>query len=159
MANQSIPGGCMGKVLSVNLSNYGKNNQKIFKEIPIDPEYYEKLLTGYGLAAKIIYDNQEPGLGDLDNGNIFAVMSGLLTNTGALFSGRWMTAGKSPLTGLWGDANCGGYFSPAIKKTGFDGFFFKGRSPRPVYLYIDDETIELKDASDLWGKDSRVFPG
>jgi hypothetical protein len=81
--DQSIPGGCMGKVLSVNLSNYGKNDQEIFEEIPIDPDYYKKLLTGYGLAAKIIYDNQEPGLGDLAEGNIFAVMSGLLTNTGA----------------------------------------------------------------------------
>lgn len=154
METKKRPGGCMGKVLSVNLSHFNKKNKEVFKEVEIDSVYYEKLLTGYGLASKIISDNQESGLSALDEKNIFAVMSGLLTSTGALFSGRFMICGKSPLTGTWGDANCGGYFAPAIKKTGYDGFFFTGKSESPVYLYIDDKTTELRDARELWGKDS-----
>jgi aldehyde:ferredoxin oxidoreductase len=62
--------------------------------------------------------------------------------------------GKSPLTGCWGDANCGGTFSPAIKRCGYDGIFFKGVSERPVYLFADGARAELRDASALWGKDT-----
>ncbi len=76
----------------------------------------------------------------------------MLTGTGAFFSGRWMACGKSPLTGTWGDANCGGYLAPALKKTGYDGIFFVGKSDKPVYLLIDGDRQELLDASELWGK-------
>ena len=62
--------------------------------------------------------------------------------------------GKSPLTGCWGDANCGGTFSPAIKHSGYDAIFFKGISPHPVYLYIKNGRATLKDAADLWGHDA-----
>ena len=65
-----------------------------------------------------------------------------------------MVAWKSPLTGGWGDANCGGTLSPAIKRCGYDGIFFTGVSPRPVYLLVDDGRPELRDASHLWGKDA-----
>ena len=58
-----------------------------------------------------------------------------VTGTGSIFSGRWMVVGKSPLTGGWGDANCGGTFAPAIKRCGYDGIFFTGISEKPVYLY------------------------
>ncbi|MCP4694197.1 MAG: aldehyde ferredoxin oxidoreductase, partial [Desulfobacterales bacterium] len=79
---------------------------------------------------------------------------GFLTGAGSLFTGRWMVVGKSPLTGGWGDANCGGTFSPAIKRCGYDGIFFTGISEKPVYLYVDDHVKELRDASDVWGKDA-----
>jgi aldehyde:ferredoxin oxidoreductase len=58
--------------------------------------------------------------------NVLSFMSGLLTGTGTWISGRWMVAGKSQLTGGWGDANCGGTFSPAIKRCGYDGILFPG---------------------------------
>jgi aldehyde:ferredoxin oxidoreductase len=66
-----------------------------------------------------------------------------------------MVAGKSPLTGTWGDANCGGNFSPAIKRCGYDGIFFRGISDRPVYLCVHEDGAELRDARALWGKDTR----
>jgi aldehyde:ferredoxin oxidoreductase len=148
MGNEPQKFGYMGKILWVDLQTGA-----ITEEV-IPDEYYEKFLSGYGLAAKIIFDRQKPGADPLGPDNIFCIMSGLLTGTGALMNGRWMVAGKSPLTGTWGDANCGGYFAPVIKKTGYDGFFFTGISPSPVYLLIDNGKKELVDAAEIWGKDT-----
>lgn len=138
--------GYMGRILWVDLTKGTFHPEKL------DDHVYEQFLGGYGLAAKIIFDRQKPGLSAFDPDNILAMMSGLLTNGRAIFNGRWMLAGKSPLTGTWGDANCGGDLAPAIKESGFDGIFFTGRSEKPVYLLIDGHTMELRDASDLWGK-------
>ena len=141
--------GYMGKVLWIDLGS-----EDPFHDIILSDKYYKQFLTGYGLAAKIIFDRQKPNVDPLGPDNILGIMSGLLTGTGALMSGRWMAVGKSPLTGTWGDANCGGHFSPEIKKTGYDGFFFIGKSKNPVYLLIDGEKRELMDARDIWGLDS-----
>jgi aldehyde:ferredoxin oxidoreductase len=65
-----------------------------------------------------------------------------------------MVVGKSPLTNTWGYANCGGNFSPMIKRCGYDGIFFKGISAKPVYLFADTGRVELRDASHLWGIDA-----
>ncbi len=140
--------GYMGRVLMVDLSK-GE-----FREETIPDEIYEKYLSGIGLAAYLLYDRIPRGADPLGPENIFGFVSGLLTGTGSLFSGRWMVAGKSPLTGTWGDANCGGSFSPAIKRCGYDGIFFTGMSEKPVYLYIKEGKPQLKDASHLWGKDA-----
>ena len=140
--------GYMGKILLVDL---GKG--KITEEI-VDDAVYEKHLSGLGLAAHILYNRIPAGADPLGPDNILGFVSGLLTGTGSLFAGRWMVAGKSPLTGGWGDANCGGTFSPAIKRCGYDGIFFKGISKKPVYLYVDDKKAELRDASSLWGMDA-----
>jgi aldehyde:ferredoxin oxidoreductase len=138
----------MGKILMVDLSK-GE-----FLEEKVPDEVYEKYLSGLGLAAYILYQRIPANADPLGPDNILAFVSGLLTGTGSLFSGRWMVAGKSPLTGTWGDANCGGSFSPAIKRCGYDGIFFRGISEKPVYLYVSNRKIELKDASSLWGKDA-----
>jgi aldehyde:ferredoxin oxidoreductase len=138
--------GYTGKILWVDLT------KGVFKDEYVDDKIYEDFLGGYGLAAKIIFDRQAPGLSPFDPGNILAMMSGLLTNGRAIFNGRWMLAGKSPLTGTWGDSNCGGDFAPAIKDTGYDGIFFTGMSKKPVYLYIDGDIKKLKDASEMWKK-------
>lgn len=140
--------GYMGKILMVDLSK-GE-----FREETIPDKVYENYLSGLGLAAHLLYDRIPKGADPLGPDNILAFVSGLLTGTGSLFAGRWMVAGKSPLTGTWGDANCGGSFSPAIKRCGYDGIFFTGMSEKPVYLYIKNNKIELKDASSLWGKDA-----
>jgi len=67
---------------------------------------------------------------------------------------RYMAVARSPLTGGWGEANSGGFFGPYMKFAGFDGVYFTGISPKPVYLLLDDGKAELKDATYLWGKDS-----
>ena len=67
---------------------------------------------------------------------------------------RYMAVAKSPLTGGWGEANSGGFFGPNLKFAGWDGVYFTGISPKPVFLLLDDGKAELKDAAYLWGKDS-----
>ena len=137
-----------GKILWVDLST-GKFNEEI-----VPDEVYERFLSGMGLAVHVLYPRIPAGADALGEENILGFVSGLLTGTGSLYTGRWLVAAKSPLTGTWGDANCGGNFAPAIKQCGYDGIFFKGISPQPVYLSITPSGPELCDASHLWGKDA-----
>ena len=139
----------MGKILMVDLSS-GRIKDEI-----IPDEIYKKYLSGTGLGAYICGRNIPAGADPLGPENMLGFVSGLLTGSGYPFSGRWSIVGKSPLTGTWGDANCGGNFSPAIKRSGYDGIFFKGISSRPVYLKIDSNNrAELVSAEHLWGKDA-----
>ncbi len=138
----------MGKILMVDLST------RSLMEETIPDRVYELYLSGMGLGAYILYNRMPAGADPLGPENMLGFCSGLLTGTGSFFSGRWTLVGKSPLTGGWGDANCGGTFSPAIKRCGYDAIFFKGISPQPVYLYVKNGKAELKDASGLWGRDA-----
>lgn len=140
--------GYMGKILLVDLTT-GE-----IKEEALPDSVYEKHLAGMGLGAYVLYNRIPKNADPLGPDNMLGFLPGLLTGTGSLFTGRWMVVGKSPLTGGWGDANCGGTFSPAIKRCGYDGIFFSGISEKPVYLYIDDYTKELRDAKDVWGMDA-----
>ncbi len=140
--------GFWGKILHVNLGNGSVE----YETIP--EEWYRDYLSGVGLAAKVLWDRLRPGADPLGPDNILGFTTGLLTDTGSLFSGRFMVVGKSPATGGWGDANCGGYFSPSLKRCGVDAIFIHGASAKPVYLYLDEKTAEIRDASDLWGRDT-----
>jgi len=140
--------GYMGKILNVDLTTGD------IREEELPDRVYEKYLGGMGLGAYLLYGRIPAEADPLGPENILGFLPGLLTGTGSLFTGRWMVVGKSPLTGGWGDANCGGNFSPAIKRCGYDGIFFTGISEKPVYLYMDDEVKELRDAGDLWGMDA-----
>jgi len=142
-----MPNSFFGKVLWVDLS------EGSFKEELIPEEFYRQYLGGYGLAAKIIYDNMPAKVDPLGSEAILGFFPGLLTGTVAPLSGRYMIAGKSPLTGTWGDANSGGFFGPEIKKCGFDGILFKGIAQSPKYLLILDDGIQVVDASEIWGLD------
>lgn len=137
-----------GKVLWVDLT------RESFSEELIPDSIYKKYLAGIGLGAALLYREIPAGADSLGPDNVLGFVSGLLTGTGGLFSGRWMAVGKSPLTGTWGDSNCGGTLSYAIKQCGYDGIFFKGSSTKPVYLFINNHGPCLRDASYLWGKDA-----
>lgn len=141
--------GCMGKVLWVDLGS-GKMREEMIPE-----SVYKTYLSGIGLAAYILYDRIPAHADPLGPDNVLGFISGLLTGTGALFAGRWMVVGKSPLSGTWGDANCGGNFAPAIKRCGYDGIFFHGVSETPVYFCMIKGRAELRDAGHLWGQDTR----
>ena len=140
--------GYLGKILVVDLAT-GE-----FETETIDDAVYEQLLSGVGLGAYYLYNNIPAGADPLGPDNILGITSGLLTGTGSFMTGRWMAVCKSPLTGGWGDANCGGNLAPAIKQCGYDAIFFKGISEKPVYLYLDKKEPQLKDASHLWGMDA-----
>jgi aldehyde:ferredoxin oxidoreductase len=139
-----------GKILWVDLTKAQCNEEQLPGDV------YYNYLSGIGLAARILYERIPAGADPLGPDNILAFVSGLLTGTGSLFTGRWMAAAKSPLTGTWGDANCGGNFSPAIKRCGYDGIFFTGTAKTPVYLHIDNNGPKILPADDLWGKDAIV---
>ncbi len=118
-----------------------------------DDKIYRQYYGGYGLGAYYIYTHLKLGADPLGSDNILGICPGLFTGTASPFSGRYMVCGKSPLTGGWGNANSGGTFGPEIKKVGYDGIFIEGQAEKPTYLFIDGESIQLLDASELWGKD------
>ncbi|MFC1991223.1 aldehyde ferredoxin oxidoreductase family protein [Chloroflexota bacterium] len=140
--------GYMGKILFVNLST-----GEIAEEIP-DESLYRDFIGGYGIGAKILYDRQKAGVDPLGPDNMFGLITGPLTGTPANTGARYTAVCKSPLTGGWGDANSGGIFGPTLKFAGYDGVFFTGISDKPVYLFIDNGKAELRDATNLWGKDA-----
>lgn len=115
--------------------------------------FYRKYLSGYGLGAAVITERQNAGVDALSSESHLGFCSGLLTGTGAFFSGRFMVVGKSPLTGGWGDANAGGHFSRAIKRSGYDAIFITGAAEKPVWVVVSEGDIDIRDAGHLWGKD------
>lgn len=139
---------CMGKILRVDLTTGETRVESIPERV------YDSVLSGKGLGAWYLYRNIPAGADPMGPDNILGFVSGALTGTGALLCGRWTVVCKSPLTGGWGDANCGGVFSPAIKQCGYDGIFFSGISEKPVYLFCDNKGAELRDASQYWGLDA-----
>jgi aldehyde:ferredoxin oxidoreductase len=138
----------MGKVMWVDLTTGTITTESI------PDRQYTRFLSGTGLAAWLLHQRIPAGADPLGPDNVLGFVSGVLTGSGSLFTGRWMVVGKSPLTGTWGDANCGGNLAPGIKGCGVDGIFFKGTSNHPVYLYADTRGAELRDAAHLWGKDA-----
>ena len=137
-----------GKILRVNLST------GTTEAVAVPPEVYEAVLAGKGLEAWYLYNNIPAGADPLGPENILAFAAGALCGTGAFLTGRWSVACKSPLTGGWGDANCGGIFAPAIKQCGYDAIFFSGIAEKPVYLFSDGKSVEVRDASAYWGLDA-----
>ncbi|MBD3192302.1 MAG: hypothetical protein GF308_16805, partial [Candidatus Heimdallarchaeota archaeon] len=121
--------GISGKILIVNLT------KQSFSIESLDESIYRQFLGGYGLGIYYIYKNIKPGAEPLGPGNILGFLPGLLTGSPAPMTGRFMVCAKSPLTGKgkrtngkfcnggWGNSNSGGFFGPAIRKTGFDGIF------------------------------------
>jgi len=138
--------GFMGKILRVDLS------AGTLRDEVLPPEWGRKFLGGAGLATKYLYDEVPKGTDPLGSQNRLIFMTGPLTGTTSASAARYSVVTKSPLTGIWGQANSGGNFGPMLKRAGYDGIIFQGASPKPVYLKIIDGQAELADAGHLWGK-------
>jgi aldehyde:ferredoxin oxidoreductase len=138
----------MGKILRVDLSNGTLTDEDVPEDL------YKQYYGGYGLAAKYIYENTPKNVDPLGAEAVLSIFPGILTGSVAPLSGRFMVAAKSPLTGTWGDANCGGYFGPEIKKCGYDGILVKGIAESPKYLALIDGEKQILDASEVWGLDA-----
>ena len=110
-----------------------------------------KYIGGRGLGVKYVFDNG-PTVDPLGPDNLLCFMIGPLTGTEVSMSGRMAIVTKSPLTGTVTDSHHGGWSGARLRWAGFDGLLFKGRSPRPVYALVENGKVELKDASDIWGK-------
>jgi aldehyde:ferredoxin oxidoreductase len=140
--------GYTGKILTIDLTS------RTWEEETIDDTVYENLLSGVGLGVYYLYRNIPAGADPLGPENILGFTAGLLTGTGSVMTGRWMAVCKSPLTGGWGDSNCGGNLAPAIKQCGYDAVFITGAAETPVYIYIGDGGPEIRDGADYWGLDA-----
>ena len=139
--------GYTGTIIRVNLSD-----QTIKKE-PLNMKNASEYVGARGLGTKYYCDECDPKCDPLGPDNKLIFMTGPLTGTCATSAGRYNAVAKSPLTGTIGAANSGGHFGPELKYAGYDGIIFEGVSENPVYLYINDDVVELRDASHLWGKD------
>ncbi|MFC1525981.1 aldehyde ferredoxin oxidoreductase family protein [Candidatus Latescibacterota bacterium] len=140
--------GFMGRILNVDLSA-GKLSDE-----PTDETLCRSFVGGYGLGAKLLFDRMDAGVDPLGPDNLLGFLTGPLTGSPSIEGNRFVVVCKSPLTLTWGDANCGGTFGPHLKFAGYDGVVFSGASDTPVYLWIKDGKAELRDASQLWGKDT-----
>jgi len=138
-----------GTILQVDLSS-----GTIEKE-PLTEELRLKYVGGRGINVKILFEEVRPDVEPLSPENRLIFSAGPFSGTKAPCVARFNVTSKSPLTGIFGDANAGGNFGPALKKAGIDNIVFRGKADEPVYLWIDDGKVELKPARHLWGKNIR----
>jgi aldehyde:ferredoxin oxidoreductase len=113
-----------------------------------------KYIGGVGLAAKILWDETTPATAPLSPENELVFMTGPLTGSILPKSSRYIVAGISPLTGIWGQAHSGGRFADELRHAGFDGIIIRGQSSQPIYLWITNGKVEIRDAGHVWGKDT-----
>ena len=111
----------------------------------------QEYLGGRGINVKYIYDNIPTGIDPLGPENILVFACGLLTGTAAPASSRMHINALSPLTGLLGSSNAGGGFGLQLRACGIKQLILRGKAPAPVYLWIDGNTVEIRNAKSLWG--------
>lgn len=142
--------GYAGKILYVDLTS-GRIEKR-----DLETDFAERYIGGLGFAARIYLDliKGKPDFDALAHENPFILMTGPLTGIKMQAVARWTVGTKSPLTGYWGDANIGGYFGAELKFAGYDGIVITGGAKSPKYLFIEDDTVELRDADRYWGKDT-----
>jgi aldehyde:ferredoxin oxidoreductase len=119
---------------------------------PLNMEWAFDYLGSRGLASKYLVEEIDPRVDPLSPENKLIMSTGPLTGTMASTGGRYTVVTKGPLTGAIACSNSGGFFGAEMKFAGWDMIIFEGRSPKPVYLYVENDEAELRDAAPLWGK-------
>jgi aldehyde:ferredoxin oxidoreductase len=119
---------------------------------PIPMEVRKKFLGGRGLDAYLLYNHTQKGCDPLGPDNALIISGGILTATCASATARTHVMAKSPLTGLLGSCNMGGFFAPEMAWAGFHHLVIKGKAKKPCYIYINNGNIEIRDAANIWGK-------
>ena len=135
-----------GKILRVNLT------EGTVKSEPLNMEWAREYIGSRGLGSKYLVSEIDPKVDPLSPDNKIIWATGPLTGTMASTGGRYTVITKGPLTGAIACSNSGGYWGAELKMAGWDMIVFEGKSPKPVYLYINDDTAELRDAAGIWGK-------
>jgi aldehyde:ferredoxin oxidoreductase len=136
----------MGKMLTVDLTA-----GKVGTSETLDQDY-AKYLGGKGMGTRMLYDMTKPGMDPFSPEMPLIFTTGPVTGTAAPQSNRFNVTTRSPLTGAIANATCGGDFATKIKKAGYDGVVVTGRAQKPVYIEVNEDRVEIKDASHLWGK-------
>ena len=137
-------------VLTVDLSSQQTSRREIN-----DPELLKRYLGGRGIATYMLLSDYDPLMDPYDPKAPIIFAPGVLTGTVAPCSGRTSVLFKSPATGMFFKTNVGGHFGPQLKFAGYDLLVVEGRAETPVYILIENDEVEIKDASHLWGKDVR----
>ncbi|NJN46907.1 MAG: aldehyde ferredoxin oxidoreductase family protein [Candidatus Competibacteraceae bacterium] len=119
---------------------------------PLNMEWAQEYLGQRGLATKYIVEETDPKVDPLSPDNKMIMATGPLTGTMASTGGRYSVITKGPLTGAIACSNSGGFFGAELKNAGWDMIIFEGRSPKPVYLHIENDKAELLPAGEIWGK-------
>jgi aldehyde:ferredoxin oxidoreductase len=135
-----------GKILRIDLT------AGTVKSEPLNMNWARDYIGSRGLGSKYLVSEVDPRVDPLAAANKLIWATGPLTGTMASTGGRYTVITKSPLTGAIACSNSGGYWGAELKMAGWDMIIFEGKSAKPVYLYINDGTAELRDAADLWGK-------
>lgn len=138
--------GWIGKIIRVNLTDNTMETE------PLNMEDTRLYAGGRGLGTKYCVDSVEPKTDPLGQGNLLAFMTGPLTGTLAPGAGMYSIVSKVPQSGAIGSCSSGGYFGPELKFAGFDGILVEGKAKEPVYLYLDGDHMELRNAGHLWGR-------
>lgn len=138
--------GNTGKIISINAST-----KDITISIPPE-DYYKNYIGGSGLAAKIFFEHGDMNAHPLSPEAMLLFMNGPFAGLKLSGASRSCVAGRSPLTGCWGDSSCGGYFAPELRYAGYDGIMITGRFEKPSILVIEDDNITISDGEDLWGQ-------
>lgn len=137
--------GYAGRILSVDLSTGSSEIQTV------DEAFARQYLGGNGFAARLLYDRVRPGIDPYDPGNTVVFAVGPVTDSNIPGNSRICLATKSPLTGFFFDSTFGGRFPCTFKRTGFDVLMVTGQAPRPVYLHLTPDGVQIKAADALWG--------
>lgn len=145
-----MPYGYTGNILHLDLSS-----KKHWIENPVE-NFYRTYWGGRALALYYMLKKMKSYTDPLSPDNLLIFAPSVITGTPAPAIPRYTVCAKSPLTGAEGEAEAGGWWGPELKKAGFDAIIIKGSSPTPVYLYIKDGQVEIKDATHLWGKDTGI---
>jgi aldehyde:ferredoxin oxidoreductase len=138
----------MQPILKINLTTA----ETIEYKIPADWE--RDFLGGSGLAARLLYTELTKDLDPAAPEAPLLFLNGPLSGTAGPTVGRFVVCGKSPATGLWAESNCGGFWGPELRFCGYDGLWITGKADRPVFLWLCDDRLEIRDASNVWGKDT-----
>ena len=147
----------MQPILKINLTTQETS------EYAIPEEWQRDYLGGASLAARLLYDSltvrlsAHGGARDLTPLSADApllFLNGPLSGTLAPTVGRFVVCGKSPLTGLWAESNCGGFWGPELRFAGYDGLWITERAPGPVYLWLNGGRLEVRKAAQVWGQDT-----
>ncbi|MBN2322184.1 MAG: aldehyde ferredoxin oxidoreductase family protein [Spirochaetes bacterium] len=140
--------GYMGKIARIDLDT------GTITRIKLDDTTVRRFIGGSGLGAKILFDHTSVETDPLGPENLLIFAVGPCTGTRIFNSNRYQVVTKSPLTGIYGEANCGGNWGEIFKKCGYDALVVRGASKTPVSIYMDEKRITVEDASSLWGKET-----
>lgn len=139
--------GYAGKVLRINLS------QRKIRTEDLSERMCREYIGGKGFGAKILYEETTPRTDLYDPSNLLIFATGPLNGITLSGAAKFCAIFKSPLTEIWGESQCSGHFAPQLKFAGHDMVIIQEKSEKPVYIAIEDEKIEIRDATHLRGKD------